>query len=146
MAKRLSFLRASPISIPQSTGKYWQDEVLVSMLPGLLLIWPTKFEMLILSGTPETLTISYKTRKSPLMTDYFVHESSYLDEGAVVGPGTKIWHFCHILTGAHIGAWCSLGQNVCVSSNVGDTSLPLREDPPAPWVFYRGQCHSYLRC
>ncbi len=80
------------------------------------------------------------------MTDYFVHESSYLDEGAVVGPGTKIWHFCHILTGAHIGAWCSLGQNVCVSSNVGDTSLPLREDPPAPWVFYRGQCQSYLRC
>lgn len=47
--------------------------------------------------------------------DYFVHESSYVDEGAVVGAGTKIWHFCHIQTGAVIGENCSLGQNVNVA-------------------------------
>lgn len=48
-------------------------------------------------------------------THYFVHESSYVDEGAVIGTGTKIWHFCHILSGARIGDRCSFGQNVSVS-------------------------------
>ena len=47
--------------------------------------------------------------------DYFVHESSYVDEGAEVGAGTKIWHFCHIQSGAVIGENCSLGQNVNVA-------------------------------
>ena len=37
------------------------------------------------------------------MPDYFVHESSYVDEGAEVGAGTKIWHFCHVMPGAKIG-------------------------------------------
>jgi UDP-2-acetamido-3-amino-2,3-dideoxy-glucuronate N-acetyltransferase len=46
--------------------------------------------------------------------DYFVHESSYVDDGAVVGAGTKIWHFSHVLPGAVIGARCNLGQNVVV--------------------------------
>lgn len=45
-------------------------------------------------------------------TDVFVHESSYVDEGAVVGAGTKIWHFCHVMPGAVIGERCNLGQNV----------------------------------
>ncbi|HKS07400.1 MAG TPA: acyltransferase [Gemmatimonadaceae bacterium] len=48
----------------------------------------------------------------------FVHESSYVDDGAVVGAGTKIWHFCHIMPGAVIGERCSLGQNVVVMSRV----------------------------
>lgn len=52
------------------------------------------------------------------MADYFVHESSYVDEGAVIGKGTKIWHFCHIQKGARIGENCSMGQNVNVSNNV----------------------------
>lgn len=47
--------------------------------------------------------------------DYFVHESSYVDDGAVIGKGTKIWHFCHILYGAQIGENCSFGQNVSIS-------------------------------
>jgi UDP-2-acetamido-3-amino-2,3-dideoxy-glucuronate N-acetyltransferase len=47
--------------------------------------------------------------------DYFVHESSYVDEGASIGSGTKIWHFSHVLAGARIGERCSFGQNVCVS-------------------------------
>jgi UDP-2-acetamido-3-amino-2,3-dideoxy-glucuronate N-acetyltransferase len=50
--------------------------------------------------------------------DYFVHESSYVDEGAQIGAGTSIWHFCHIMSGARIGERCSLGQNVNVAGNV----------------------------
>lgn len=52
------------------------------------------------------------------MADYFVHESSYIDEGVKIGNGTKIWHFCHIQHGAEIGSNCSFGQNVNVSNNV----------------------------
>ncbi len=47
-------------------------------------------------------------------SEYFAHESSYVDEGAVVGPGTKIWHFSHVMPGAVIGERCNLGQNVVV--------------------------------
>jgi UDP-2-acetamido-3-amino-2,3-dideoxy-glucuronate N-acetyltransferase len=52
------------------------------------------------------------------MSEYFVHESSYVDEGAVVGNGTKIWHFSHVMAGAKIGERCSFGQNSCVSPSV----------------------------
>src|SRR6266511_3283023 len=48
------------------------------------------------------------------MPDYFVHESSYVDDGARIGKGTKIWHFCHVMPGAVIGERCNLGQNVVV--------------------------------
>jgi UDP-2-acetamido-3-amino-2,3-dideoxy-glucuronate N-acetyltransferase len=48
------------------------------------------------------------------MPSYFAHESSYIDDGAVIGVGTKIWHFCHVLTGAVIGERCNLGQNVVI--------------------------------
>ena len=48
------------------------------------------------------------------MSDFFVHESSYVDDGATIGSGTKIWHFCHVMPGAEIGERCSLGQNVVV--------------------------------
>lgn len=50
--------------------------------------------------------------------DYFVHESSYIDDDVEIGEGTKIWHFCHIQKGARIGKNCSLGQNVNVSNRV----------------------------
>ena len=46
--------------------------------------------------------------------DYFVHESSYIDENCQVGPGTKIWHFCHVMSGSTIGADCNIGQNVVI--------------------------------
>lgn len=49
---------------------------------------------------------------------YFVHKSSYIDDNVLIGEGTKIWHFCHVLKGAQIGEKCSLGQNVNVSNNV----------------------------
>ena len=48
------------------------------------------------------------------MADYFVHPSAFVDDGAHIGPGTKIWHFCHVMPGAVIGERCSLGQNVVV--------------------------------
>lgn len=50
--------------------------------------------------------------------NYFLHESSYVDEGAEIGEGTKIWHFCHVQKGAVIGKNCSLGQNVNIGCNV----------------------------
>lgn len=52
------------------------------------------------------------------MNDYFIHESSYIDEDVVIGNGTKVWHFSHIQSGARIGEKCSLGQNVNISNNV----------------------------
>jgi UDP-2-acetamido-3-amino-2,3-dideoxy-glucuronate N-acetyltransferase len=48
------------------------------------------------------------------MADYFVHSSSFVDDGAVIGAGSKIWHFSHVMPGAIIGERCNLGQNVVV--------------------------------
>lgn len=50
--------------------------------------------------------------------NYYVHPSSIIDEGCVIGEGTKIWHFSHIMSGAIIGKNCNLGQNVVVSPKV----------------------------
>ena len=44
----------------------------------------------------------------------FIHESAYVDDGATIGHGTRIWHFCHVMPGAVIGERCNLGQNVVV--------------------------------
>ncbi len=52
------------------------------------------------------------------MSDSFVHPTSVIDEGVFIGEGTKIWHFCHIQSGAVIGENCTFGQNVNVSNNV----------------------------
>jgi UDP-2-acetamido-3-amino-2,3-dideoxy-glucuronate N-acetyltransferase len=52
------------------------------------------------------------------MEDYFAHETAVIDPGAVIGTGTKIWHFTHIMTGSKIGKNCNLGQNVVVSPDV----------------------------
>jgi UDP-2-acetamido-3-amino-2,3-dideoxy-glucuronate N-acetyltransferase len=50
---------------------------------------------------------------------YFLHESSYVDEGASIGSGTRIWHFSHVMAGAKVGLKCSIGQNV----NIGGKAL-----------------------
>ncbi|MDC0559121.1 N-acetyltransferase [Candidatus Izimaplasma bacterium] len=50
--------------------------------------------------------------------NYFVHESSFIDECVKIGVGTKIWHFCHIQKQSSIGNNCSVGQNVNIGSNV----------------------------
>ena len=52
------------------------------------------------------------------MSEYFIHESSYVDDDVEIGEGTKIWYFCHVQKGARIGKNCSLGQNVNISNNV----------------------------
>ena len=52
------------------------------------------------------------------MGNYFVHESSYIDDNVTIGDNTKIWYFCHIQEGANIGKNCLLGQNVFIGNNV----------------------------
>lgn len=47
-----------------------------------------------------------------------IHPSAIVDDGAVLGPGTRVWHFSHVCGGARIGAGCSLGQNVFVGNDV----------------------------
>ncbi len=49
---------------------------------------------------------------------YKCHESSYIDDGAVIGEGSSIWHFCHIMGKSVIGKNCNIGQNVFVANNV----------------------------
>lgn len=50
--------------------------------------------------------------------DVFIHESSFVDENVIIGQGTKIWHFNHVLKNCIIGKDCSFGQNVVVGPNV----------------------------
>lgn len=49
---------------------------------------------------------------------YYVHPSSYVDEGVVIGNGTKVWHFCHLMGPSELGENCNLGQNVVLSPQV----------------------------
>ena len=57
-------------------------------------------------------------REDPRFPGVLIHESSYIDDGATIGRGTTIWHFCHILSRTSIGERCSIGQNVMVGPNV----------------------------
>ncbi len=50
--------------------------------------------------------------------NYYVHESSYIDDNIEIGSGTKIWHFTHVQSGAAIGKNCTIGQNVNIGNNV----------------------------
>jgi UDP-2-acetamido-3-amino-2,3-dideoxy-glucuronate N-acetyltransferase len=49
---------------------------------------------------------------------YFAHETAVIDDGCKIGKGTKIWHFCHVMTGSEIGENCNIGQNVVISPGV----------------------------
>ncbi len=53
-----------------------------------------------------------------MTTDYFKHESAYVDEGCTIGKGTKIWHFSHVMPNCNIGEDCNIGQNVVISPDV----------------------------
>lgn len=57
-------------------------------------------------------------REDPRFPGALIHVSSYVDEGALIGRGTKIWHFCHILAGTTIGENCAIGQNVMIGPRV----------------------------
>lgn len=48
----------------------------------------------------------------------YIHESSIIDEDVEIGAGSKVWHFCHILSGSRIGEQCHLGQNVMIGPDV----------------------------
>ncbi|MDO4190378.1 MAG: acyltransferase [Bacteroidales bacterium] len=50
--------------------------------------------------------------------DYFKHESAYIDDNCIIGKGTKIWHFTHIMSDCVIGEACNIGQNVVISPKV----------------------------
>ncbi len=50
--------------------------------------------------------------------EFFAHPTAVIDEGAVIGAGSKIWHFTHVMPGAILGEGCNLGQNVVVSPGV----------------------------
>src|SRR5919106_4892943 len=51
-------------------------------------------------------------------SEYYAHPSSYVDEPCEIGPGTKIWHFSHIMKDCRIGERCNIGQNVVISPQV----------------------------
>ena len=53
-----------------------------------------------------------------LMKNPLVHETSVIDDGAVIGNGTRVWHYCHIMPGSKIGSNCIIGQNVFIDRNV----------------------------
>lgn len=53
-----------------------------------------------------------------IVKNYFVHESSYVDEPCQIGKGTKIWHFSHVMQNSVIGENCNVGQNVVISPDV----------------------------
>ncbi len=52
------------------------------------------------------------------MTDFTIHPTAIVDAGASIGSGTRVWHFCHVMPTAQIGANCILGQNVYVDNKV----------------------------
>jgi UDP-2-acetamido-3-amino-2,3-dideoxy-glucuronate N-acetyltransferase len=59
------------------------------------------------------------TQKPPAVASgAFVHETAIVDPGAVVGAGTKIWHFSHVLSGSTVGERCNIGQNVVIGPDV----------------------------
>ncbi len=52
------------------------------------------------------------------MSDFFAHETAFIDEGCKIGKGTKIWHFSHVMSNCSIGERCNIGQNVVISPEV----------------------------
>jgi UDP-2-acetamido-3-amino-2,3-dideoxy-glucuronate N-acetyltransferase len=53
-----------------------------------------------------------------MIDTYFAHPTAIIDDGCIIGAGTKIWHFSHLMTGCELGGSCNLGQNVVVSPGV----------------------------
>lgn len=56
--------------------------------------------------------------EDPRFPGALIHASSYVDDGAIIGRGTRIWHFCHVLAGTVIGENCSIGQNAMIGPRV----------------------------
>lgn len=56
--------------------------------------------------------------KKEKKSDFFIHDTSIIDDNVFIGDGTKIWHFSHIISGSNIGENCSFGQNCVVGGDV----------------------------
>jgi len=73
-------------------------------------------------GTPFQLVSTSQTDHRPVAstayTEYFAHDSAFIDDGVSIGKGTKIWHFSHVLKGSIVGATCNIGQNVVIGPDV----------------------------
>lgn len=71
------------------------------------------------SNQKKSVEVRFHNKEATLnKQQYFVHESSYIDENVQIGPGTKIWHFSHVMSTARIGENCNIGQNVVISPGV----------------------------
>jgi UDP-2-acetamido-3-amino-2,3-dideoxy-glucuronate N-acetyltransferase len=92
-----------------------RDKPLTDGDEGIEVLRTLKAGQLSLDNSSLKILISelYKKEKS-----YFVHNSSYVDDGAEIGEGTKIWHFSHILKGTRIGKKCNIGQNAVIGPDV----------------------------
>jgi len=67
----------------------------------------------------EGQAVSIEARvREPCRPNVFIHETAVVDTGCEIGPGTKIWHFSHIIKGSKIGRDCNIGQNVMVGPDV----------------------------
>lgn len=66
----------------------------------------------------KTLSIQDQVSSITGPPDYFIHDTSVIDENVSIGSGTKIWHFSHILSGSKIGSNCNMGQNVVIGPDV----------------------------
>lgn len=55
--------------------------------------------------------------------NYFVHELSYVDEGAKIGEGTKVWHFTYIMSGVTVGEYALIGAGSVVTKDVPSYAL-----------------------
>tara|TARA_B100000315_G_scaffold77957_1_gene71276 strand:+ start:413 stop:916 length:504 start_codon:yes stop_codon:yes gene_type:complete len=76
--------------------------------------------------------------------DFFIHESSYVDENIAIGRGTKIWHFSHIRSDVRIGENCSIGQNVNIGNNVKiGNSVKIQNNVS---VYERMELEDYVFC
>jgi UDP-2-acetamido-3-amino-2,3-dideoxy-glucuronate N-acetyltransferase len=64
------------------------------------------------------LSVSDSIAEQMITPSYFVHPTAVIDENVEIGPGTKIWHFVHIISGSRIGSNCVIGQNVMIGPNV----------------------------
>lgn len=51
-------------------------------------------------------------------TEVWVHPTAVVDEGAQIGPGTRVWHFCHLMPRCRVGRHCNIGQNVFIDNDV----------------------------
>ena len=65
-----------------------------------------------------TIPYIYRRTKRKFLKETFIHPTAVIDEGADIGIGCFIWHFCHMMPQSKVGANCNIGQNVFIDNNV----------------------------